>query len=108
MNIQLIHNVFLTFTFITHLLCWLCIVYVLDNKLVNYLLIICTLFCVILLCFIELIILYIIGQKGQTPLQAAEKQLQKDLRDRTKEPRSRIISYLKGLDENVRADCHTV
>ena len=100
MNIQLIHNVFLTFTFITHLLCWLCIVYVLDNKLVNYLLIICTLFCVILLCFIELIILYIIGQKGQTPLQAAEERLPRDSVS-AKENRSRIISYLKELNENV-------
>ena len=75
--------------------------YVLDNKLVNYLLIICTLFCVILLCFIELIILSIIGQKGQTPLQAAEKQLQEDWSDSDRENRFRIISYLKELNENV-------
>ena len=80
--------------------------YVLDNKLVNYLLIICTLFCVILLCFIALIILSIIGQEGQTPLQAAEEQLQKDWSDRDWsdsfiENRSRIISYLKELNENV-------
>ena len=74
--------------------------YVLDNKLVNYLLIICTLFCVILLCFIALIILSIIGQRGQTPLQAAEKNL--DSGDSSsKENRSRIISYLKELNENV-------
>ena len=82
--------------------------YVLDNKLVNYLLIICTLFCVILLCFIALIILSIIGQKGQTPLQAAEEQLQKDWRDSNRGNRSRIISHLKELNKNVRADCHTV
>ena len=75
--------------------------YVLDNKLVNYLLIICTLFCVILLCFIALIILSIIGQKGQTPLQAAEERLQKDRSDSDRENRSRIISYLKELNENV-------
>ena len=75
--------------------------YVLDNKLVNYLLIICTLFCVILLCFIALIILSIIGQAGQTPLQAAEEQLQKDWNDSYRENRSRIISYLKELNENV-------
>ena len=81
--------------------------YVLDNKLVNYLLIICTLFCVILLCFIELIILSIIGQKGQTPLQAAEEELHLEFGSH-KERRSRIISYLKELNENVRADCHTV
>ena len=81
--------------------------YVLDNKLVNYLLIICTLYCVILLCFIALIILSIIGQKGQTPLQAAEERLRFD-DNSEKEIRSRIISYLKVLNENVRADCHTV
>ena len=76
--------------------------YVLDNKLVNYLLIICTLFCVILLCFIALIILSIIGQKGQTPLQAAEERLQKDWSDSSdKESHSQIISYLKELNENV-------
>ena len=75
--------------------------YVLDNKLVNYLLIICTLFCVILLCFIALIILSIIGQKGQTPLQAAEEHLQKDWSGTYRENRSRIISYLKELNENV-------
>ena len=75
--------------------------YVLDNKLVNYLLIICTLFCVILLCFIALIILSIIGQKGQTPLQVAEEQLQRDWIGSSKENRSRIISYLKELNENV-------
>ena len=82
--------------------------YVLDNLLVNYLLIICTLYCVILLCFIALIILSIIGQKGQTPLQAAEEQLQKDwsnsigeLGDSIRKNRSRIISYLIELDENV-------
>ena len=75
--------------------------YVLDNKLVNYLLIICTLFCVILLCFIALIILSIIGQKGQTPLQAAEERLQKDWWDSDRENCSRIISYLKELNENV-------
>ena len=75
--------------------------YVLDNLLVNYLLIICTLFCVILLCFIALIILSIIGQKGQTPLQAAEERLQSDWSDSYRENRSRIISYLKELNENV-------
>ena len=74
--------------------------YVLDNKLFNYLLIICTLYCVILLCFIALIILSIIGQEGQTPLQAAEEQLPFDDSSK-KENRSRIISYLKGLNENV-------
>ena len=74
--------------------------YVLDNKLVNYLLIICTLFCVILLCFIALIILSIIGQRGQTPLQAAEEKLPRDSGSK-KEIRSRIISYLKELNENV-------
>ena len=74
--------------------------YVLDNKLVNYLLIICTLFCVILLCFIALIILSIIGQEGQTPLQAAEKRLDSD-GSSSKENRSCIISYLKELNENV-------
>ena len=75
--------------------------YVLDNKLVNYLLIICTLYCVILLCFIALIILSIIGQRGQTPLQAAEEQLQNDIWREDRENRSRIISYLKELNENV-------
>ena len=75
--------------------------YVLDNLLVNYLLIICTLFCVILLCFIALIILSIIGQKGQTPLQVAEEWLQIDRSDSDRENRSRIISYLKELNENV-------
>ena len=75
--------------------------YVLDNLLVNYLLIICTLFCVILLCFIALMILSIIGQKRQTPLQAAEERLQKDRSDSDRENRSRIISYLKELNENV-------
>ena len=74
--------------------------YVLDNKLVNYLLIICTLYCVILLCFIALITLSIIGQEGQTPLQAAEKQLPRDYGS-NKEICSRIISYLKELNENV-------
>ena len=74
--------------------------YVLDSLLVNYLLIICTLFCVILLCFIARIILSIIGQEGQTPLQAAEKWLPRDSGS-SKEIRSRIISYLKELDENV-------
>ena len=74
--------------------------HVLDNKLVNYLLIICTLYCVILLCFIALIILSIIGQEGQTPLQAAEERLPRDFGS-CKENRSRIISYLKELDENV-------
>ena len=74
--------------------------YVLDNKLVNYLLIICTLFCVILLCFIALIILSIIGQEGQTPLQAAERWLRFDDSSQ-KEIRSRIISHVKGLNENV-------
>ena len=74
--------------------------YVLDNKLVNYLLIICTLFCVILLCFIALIILSIIGQKGQTPLQAAENYLDSGSSS-SKENHSRIISYLKELNENV-------
>ena len=75
--------------------------YVLDNLLVNYLLIICTLFCVILLCFIALIILSIIGQKGQTPLQVAEERLQRDRSGSNRENRSRIISYLKELNENV-------
>ena len=75
--------------------------YVLDNKLVNYLLIVCTLFCVILLCFIALIILSIIGQKGQTPLQVAEERLQRDRSGSYRENRSRIISYLKELNENV-------
>ena len=74
--------------------------YVLDNKLVNYLLIICTLFCVILLCFIALIILSIIGQEGQTPLQAAENYLNLHSIS-SRENRSRIISYLKELNENV-------
>ena len=71
-----------------------------DNKLVSYLLIICTLYCVILLCFITLIILSI-GQKGQTPLQAAEQQLQEDRNDQNIKNRCRIISYLKELNENV-------
>ena len=74
--------------------------YVLDNLLVNYLLIICTLYCVILLCFIALIILSIIGQRGETLLQAAGKQLPRDF-PLDKESRSRIISYLKELNENV-------
>ena len=51
--------------------------------------------------FIALIILSIIEQRGQTPLQAAEQQLQKDWGDPTKENRSQIISYLKELNENV-------
>ena len=50
--------------------------------------------------FIALIILSIIGQEGQTPLQAAEKQLPRDSGS-NKEIRSRIISYLKELNENV-------
>ena len=54
----------------------------------------------ILLCFIALIILSIIGQAGQTPLQAAEKWLPRDSGSE-KENRSRIISYLKELNENV-------
>ena len=51
--------------------------------------------------FIALIILSIIGQREQTPLQAAEERLQKDRSDSDRENRSRIISYLKELNENV-------
>ena len=51
--------------------------------------------------FIALIILSIIGQEGQTPLQAAEEELQEDWSDSYRENRSRIISYLKELNENV-------
>ena len=51
--------------------------------------------------FIALIILSIIGQKGQTPLQAAEQLLYNDWRDFHGKTRPRIISYLKELNENV-------
>ncbi|XP_062506405.1 uncharacterized protein LOC134182977 [Corticium candelabrum] len=39
-------------------------------------------------------------RREQTPLQAAEERLQKDRSDSDRENRSRIISYLKELNEN--------
>ena len=59
-------------------------------------------YCVLcdIVIFIALIILSIVGQRGRTPLQAAEEWLPRDSGP-SKESRSRIISHIKGLDENV-------
>ena len=59
-------------------------------------------YCVLcdIVIFIALIILSIVGQRGRTPLQAAEEWLPRDSGP-SKENRSRIISHIKGLDENV-------